>query len=97
HCFEAIMRACRSGTLRADPVLVAGNRPELEATVRKHRLPFAHVRWTDRARAEARTLRLLESHHVDFVVLARFMKILSPNFVWRYKNKIINIDRKSTR
>ena len=91
HCFEAIMRACRSGRLRADPVLVTGNRPELETTVRKHRLPFAHVRWTDRARAEARTLRLLENHQIDFVVLARFMKILSPNFVWRYKNKIINI------
>ncbi len=32
-----------------------------------------------------------EEHEIDFVVLARFMKILSPNFVWRYKNKIINI------
>jgi formyltetrahydrofolate deformylase len=36
-------------------------------------------------------LRLLEKHRIDFVVLARFMKILSPNFVWRYRNKIINI------
>jgi formyltetrahydrofolate deformylase len=34
----------------------------------------------------------MEEHEVDFVVLARFMKILtSPNFVWRFKNKIINI------
>ena len=32
-----------------------------------------------------------EAHDIDFIVLARFMKILSPNFVWRYKNKIINI------
>jgi formyltetrahydrofolate deformylase len=36
-------------------------------------------------------LRLLEEYQIDFIVLARFMKILSPNFVWRYKNKIINI------
>ena len=36
-------------------------------------------------------LRLLEERGIDFIVLARFMKILSPNFVWRYKNKIINI------
>ena len=34
---------------------------------------------------------MLEEHEIDFIVLARFMKILSPNFVWRYKNKIINI------
>jgi formyltetrahydrofolate deformylase len=33
----------------------------------------------------------LDQREIDFVVLARFMKILSPNFVWRYKNKIINI------
>jgi formyltetrahydrofolate deformylase len=91
HCLEAIMAACRGGRLKADPVLVVGNRPELEPLARKHRLPFVHLPWADRARAENRTLRLLEKHEIDFVVLARFMKILSPNFVWRYKNKIINI------
>ena len=36
-------------------------------------------------------LELLERHEIDFLVLARFMKILSPNVVWRYKNKIINV------
>ncbi len=91
HCLEAIMAARRSGRLKADPVLVVGNRPELEPLARKHRLPFVHLPWADRARAENRALRLLEKHEIDFVVLARFMKILSPNFVWRYKNKIINI------
>jgi formyltetrahydrofolate deformylase len=34
---------------------------------------------------------VLEQHEIDFMVLARFMKILSPNVVWRYKNKIINV------
>jgi formyltetrahydrofolate deformylase len=49
------------------------------------------VPWEDRANAEVKALKILEEHEIDFVVLARFMKILSPNFVWRYKNKIINI------
>ncbi len=42
-------------------------------------------------RAEQQALRALDEHEIDFIVLARFMKILSPNFVWRFKNKIINI------
>lgn len=91
HCFDAILTACRTGRLKADPVLVIGNHPEFEPLARKHRLPFVRLPWTDRAAAEAAALRLLEQHEVDFVALARFMKILSPNFVWRFKNKIINI------
>ena len=58
---------------------------------RTHGVPFVIVPWEDRARAEERALRLLDERQIDFIVLARFMKILSPNFVWRYKNKIINI------
>jgi len=91
HCFDALLGAVRAGTLKAEPALVVGNHPEFAERARKQRLPFFHVRWEDRAAAEREVLRLLEEHHVDFVVLARFMKILSPNFVWRHKNKIINI------
>jgi len=89
HCFEALMAARRS--LKADPVLVIGNRPGLAPLAKRHRLPFVHVPWTDRGPAEQHVLSLLEENQIDFIVLARFMKILSPNFVWRYKNKIINI------
>jgi formyltetrahydrofolate deformylase len=91
HCFDAILAGCRSGKLKADPVVVIGNHPDLEPLARKHRLPFVHVPWNDRVKAEKRALQVLEKHGIDFVVLARFMKILSPTFVWRYKNKIINI------
>jgi formyltetrahydrofolate deformylase len=49
------------------------------------------VPWQNRAPAEEHVLQLAEKYQVDFFVLARFMKILSPNFVWRWKNKIINI------
>lgn len=91
HCLEAILKAARAGRLRADPVLVISNRPVLEPLARRYGLPFYRFSWNDRARAEAQALRLLERHEIDFVVLARFMKILSPGFVWRYKNKIINI------
>jgi formyltetrahydrofolate deformylase len=92
HCFETILAALKKGQLnRAEPVVVVSNHRDLEPLAKKAGLPFVHVPWTDRARAEAEALRVLEERGIDFIVLARFMKILSPNFVWRYKNKIINI------
>jgi formyltetrahydrofolate deformylase len=91
HCLEALLAAHRRHEIKADPVLVLSNRPDLAPLAKKFKLPFVHIPWNERARAEVRALHLLEENGIDFVVLARFMKILSPNLVWRFKNKIINI------
>jgi formyltetrahydrofolate deformylase len=92
HCFQKILDAVKSRQLnKAEAALVLSNRRELEPMAKKAGLSFAFVPWEDRMRAEENALRLLDEYEIDFVVLARFMKILSPNFVWRYKNKIINI------
>jgi len=92
HCLESLMNAFERGPLRnAEPTVVISNRADLKPLARKHQLPFSHISWEERAPAEASALKLLDAHEVDFIILARFMKILSPNFVWRYKNKIINI------
>ncbi len=92
HCLEGLMRAHRAGQLRrAEPALVVGNRPDLEPLARKHKLPFVQIPWNERVDAEKKLLELLDEHQIDFLVLARFMKILSPNVVWRFKNKIINV------
>jgi formyltetrahydrofolate deformylase len=91
RCFETIALAAAKKSLVADPALVVGNHASFASLAKKHRLPFVHLPWEDRAGAELKALKLLEQHEIDFVVLARFMKILSPNFVWRFKNKIINI------
>ena len=91
HCLEGLLRAVKTGRLKADPALVVANRPDLAPVARAAGVPFVSVSWEDRAAAEGRVLRLLDEAEVDFLVLARFMKILSPTFVWRFKNKIINI------
>lgn len=92
HCLAALLGALKSGALRkAEPVLLMSNRKDLQAMAAEASLPFVHVPWEDRIGAEKTALRLLDEQQIDFLVLARFMKILSPNFVWRYKNKIINI------
>jgi formyltetrahydrofolate deformylase len=90
HVLEGLL-AKSPKALGAQPVVVIGNRPALETLAKKKKLPFYHVPFNDRVTAEKEVLALLEKHEVDFIVLARFMKILSPNFVWRWKNKIINI------
>jgi formyltetrahydrofolate deformylase len=92
HCFQKLLDALQSGRLKkAEPALVLSNRRDLEPLARKAGLPFVAVPWGNRLKAEMKALRWLEQYEIDFVVLARFMKILSPNVVWRYKNKIINI------
>ncbi len=91
HCFEALLKEHRARRLKADPILVLANRTDLKPLAEQAGIPFIHVPWLERTEAERTALEVLEEHEVDFVVLARFMKILSPNFVWRFKNKILNI------
>lgn len=91
HCAEALLAALKSARLKANPVLMLSNREDLKPLADKACIPYQCVPWEERASAESTALQLLEKNQVDFIVLARFMKILSPNFVWRYKNKIINI------
>ena len=91
HCLEAILRELKAGRIKAEPILVVSNRSDLRPLAQKARLPFFEVDYNDRPAAEKKVLARLEEVEADFIVLARFMKILSPNFVWRYKNKIINI------
>ena len=95
HCFEADSEraSSRAGCKDAEPAWCIANRRDLEPLAKKAGLPFVHDS-VGRPRGQGRAARvaqLLEEHEIDFIVLARFMKILSPNFVWRYKNKIINI------
>ncbi len=92
HCLDALMAEFKSGRIKnAQPVVVISNRGDLGPLAKKYGLPFFCIPWEERNRAEAATLAKLDEYEVDFVVLARFMKILSPTFVWRFKNKIINM------
>jgi formyltetrahydrofolate deformylase len=91
HCALALLQAVQRGRIKADPAVILSNRRDLRPLAQQFKIPFTFIPWNDRAAAEKRALRLFEDFQIDFVVLARFMKILSPNLVWRYKNKIINI------
>ncbi len=91
HCLEGLIAAFKKGRLKAEPALVISNRRDLEGFAAQAKIPFVAITTPDRAEAEKQVLQELDRQQIDFVILARFMRILSPNFVWRYKNKIINI------
>ncbi|MCD8534773.1 MAG: hypothetical protein LR011_08290 [Verrucomicrobia bacterium] len=91
HCLAALLHAVSNQSLPADPVIVIGNHPNLEHLTQPLNIPFHYLPWDDRHAAENLAIQLVDQSLANFIVLARFMKILSPAFAWRYKNKIINI------
>ena len=72
---------------------VIANHATLEPLVRQHGIPFHHVTHEARTRVEheAEVLRVLEGYDPEYIVLAKYMRVLSPEFVARYPNRIVNI------
>lgn len=91
HCLEEILQAVKAGELKANVVVVIGSSNALRSNAETRGLPFYVVSNLDQTKRETRILRILQRHNADFIALARYMRILGPNFVWRYPNKIINI------
>lgn len=91
HCLEAILEGRKKGEIKVNIPLIVGSEKTLKPMANKYNIPFIAVSHADQADAEVRILKLLERFNVDFVALARYMRILSPNFVWRYPTRIINI------
>lgn len=90
HAPAAVLAACNDG-LDADVAVMIGNHPELAELAKASGVPFFHVDDRHKAQHEEEVLQHLRDHDVDLVVLARYMRILSPNFVWRYPHRILNI------
>ena len=93
HCLMDLLWRWDSGELEAEIPLVLSNHPDLAARVEGYAIPFHHLPVTRETKAEqeSEVLQLLAGHGVDFVVLARYMQILSPEFVHAYPDRIINI------
>ena len=91
HAPRAVLDACAGGEVDAEVAVVLGNRPDLAGLAAEYGVPFEHVPDADKPAHEARLLEALRAAEVDLVVLARYMRILSPNFVWRWPSRILNI------
>lgn len=90
HCLEAILEAKRNGTLDAEIGVVIGNHSDLEPLAKSHDVPF-HDIGDCGVPDEDELIDRLEEYEIDLVVLARYMRILSPEVVFRYERQIINI------
>lgn len=93
HCLLELLWKWRSGELIVDIPLVISNHPDLKQIVESYGIPYYHIPVTKdtKEQAEQEAINLLKEHEVDFIVLARYMQILSPQFVEEYPNRIINI------
>lgn len=93
HCLVDLLYRHQSGELACDIPLVIGNHPDAERWARFYDIPFHHVPIdpADKAAGERRQLELLAAERIDLVVLARYMQILSTDFVTRYPRRIINV------
>jgi formyltetrahydrofolate deformylase len=91
HCLEALFEAWADGDLDAEIGVVVANHDDLQPLAERYDVPFHDVGDANGSPDEAELLELLGEYDVDLVVLARYMRILSPNVVFRYEDRIINI------
>ena len=93
HCLFDILARHHAGQLEVEIPLVVSNHQDLKSIVEAFNIPFYHVPVSKETKveSEARQLDLMEEYQIDFVVLARYMQILSANFIQKFPNKIINI------
>jgi formyltetrahydrofolate deformylase len=95
HCLNDLLYRRGAESLSIDIPLVVGNHPDLGPLATAHGVPFEHVPAgsdaLSREQAEGRLLDLIDSHRIDFVVLARYMRILSPAICAKLAGRVINI------
>ena len=89
HCLKEILSARR--TVKGKISIIVGTEKSLAPLAKKAKIPFVIVNDRNQEKAEEKLLKLCKKFEVDVIVLARYMRILTPNFVWRYPDRIINI------
>jgi formyltetrahydrofolate deformylase len=93
HCLVDLLYRHQSGELPCEIPCIVSNHPDSQPIADFYRIPFflVPVEKEDKQGAERQVLSMLERHGVDFIVLARYMQILSEEFVNAYPRRIINI------
>ena len=88
-CLQTFLANTKS--LKGKISVVIGTEKTLEPLTKKAKIPFVVVNEKNQQKAEEKIIDVCKKYNIDLISLARYMRILSPNFVWRYPNRIINI------
>ncbi len=93
HCMYDLLARYEMGELRCTIPVIISNHPDLGPVAEAHGIPYHHLPVTPHSKPEqeAAIVELLDELDIDVIVLARYMQILSGDFVDRYPNRIINI------
>jgi formyltetrahydrofolate deformylase len=93
HCLFDILGRYSAGELNVEIPMIVSNHEDLKPIAERFEIPFYYVPFTkeNKEEGEKKQIELLEKNEIDFVVLARYMQIISPNLIDLYENKIINI------
>ena len=93
HCFYDLLARFESGELEVDIPLIISNHLDLKIAADRLAIPFHHfaINKENKKQQEEKQKFLLAEHNIDFIVLARYMQVLSDDFVKDYPQRIINI------
>jgi formyltetrahydrofolate deformylase len=93
HCLYDLLGRYNSGELNLEIPFIISNHLDLKSIADNFKIPFYHIPVTKDTKeyAEQKQLELLEKHTIDFIVLARYMQIISEKLITKYTNRIINI------
>ena len=93
HCLYDILAKQQSGELAAEIPFILSNHSDLEIIAKRFEIPFYHIPVSKENKAESENMQLdlLKKYKVDFIVLARYMQIVSSKLINQFNQKIINI------
>ena len=93
HCLYDILGRYKSDELNVEIPLIISNHNDLRYIAEQFKIPFYHVPFTKdiKEQGEKEQLELLKKYDIDFIVLARYMQIITPNLINQFEDKIINI------
>ena len=93
HCFHELFLGQRSGELPCEIVCVVSNHADLSAATEAYGVPYYHIPVSrdTKAQAEEQQIEILRREQIDLVVMARYMQILSSQFLESFAKPVINI------